>query len=184
MLRFSIVRIALVLIYFMLCAACGKPSNRPANTNQGALSTAGDVNFIGGGTQPPNITPAEEPYHSPSNLPSQPTALSWVSDINAAIQMAQRDRGYKIILWFRNSECAECVTIERDVFTHPDVLAASDRWIFVKIDTSLNSDRADYYLHGADPPALRFLDQQGHEYRSYNGTFTKDELVTMLRTWR
>ena len=187
MFRFSAFRIAVMLSYFTLCAACGHPT--PPNTNQtpqeaSTTSTAGDVNFIGGGTQAPELTQEPEAYHSPSNISGPPSALAWVSDIDAAVRRADRDRNLKIILWFRNTDCTECLQIEQNIFTDPDVLAVSDNWLFVKLDTAVNPDRANYYLHGASPPAMRFLDQMGHEYRRYNGAFTKEEFITMLQTWR
>jgi thiol:disulfide interchange protein len=98
--------------------------------------------------------------------------------------MTQRDKNYKIIVWFRDANCVDCLNIERDVFNDPDVIKSSDRWLFVKMDTALNADRANYYLHGGDPPALVFLDSTGNEYRRYTGTFTKAEFINMLQTWR
>jgi len=132
----------------------------------------------------PEPAPREEPYRSPFiHTPPEPTALAWVSDVNAAIRVADRDRRYKIMLWFRSDDCVDCVNIERDVFTDPEVAKAGDMWLFVKMDIGTNPDRAQYYLHGADPPALVALDKQGHEFNRYYGTFTRDDLVTMLKTW-
>jgi thiol:disulfide interchange protein len=184
MFRLFITLIAIGFVLTAFCASCSNRGKQVAKAPEQPLSTANDVNFIGGGTQPPEYTPEERPYDSPMTNPAPPkTSLSWVADINAAIRMAEADRHYRIMVWFRNNACEDCIAIERNVFTDPDVAAASRRWLFVRLDTDVNRERAEYYLHGADPPALRALDRLGHQYRSYNGVFTKEDLISMLTTW-
>jgi hypothetical protein len=182
--RILTVLITIALVLTGLSLSCSKASKKVAEAPEQPISTANDVNFIGGGTQHPEYTPEERPYVSPSTGLTPPkTSLSWVADINAAVRMLESDPHSRVMVWFRNNNCEDCLAIERNIFTDPDVAAASRKWLFVRIDTDVNRDRADYYLHGADPPALRALDKMGNVYRSYNGTFTKEDLISMLTTW-
>jgi hypothetical protein len=187
MFRFSVVRMAAIMLYFMACTVCGCPAHKPPPVEQNlpvSTAEATDINFIGGGTQAPVIEDDNE-YRSPTlSTAPPPTSLTWISSIDQATRLAERDNNTKVILWFRNDACSDCLSFERDVLTNPDVIGASAHWLFVKVDTERNEDRAEYYLHGADPPALVFLDKLGHEYRRQYGAVTPEEFVTMLRTWR
>lgn len=192
MFRFSIFRLAVLAAYFLLCMACGQPRAKvkvpgienQGNPDTGSVSTSSDINFIGGGSQAPEPANNPAPYDSPFiSLKPDPTSLMWVSDISEAIRLAKRGK-YKIIVWFRKQGCAECIAIERNIFTDPEVFKVSRPWLFVKIDTEVNKDRAEYYLQGADPPALVFLDREGHEYKRYFGAFTRDELISMMTHWQ
>ena len=181
-------RIAFLLICFMVCSACGKPrdtSPKAAAEQPKSTGTASDINFIGGGSQIPEPPPQDRPYNSAATgMEENPTSLSWAPDVNMALRIANKNRDYKIIVWFRNPECPDCVKIEREVFTDPGVIRASHKRLWVKLDTGVNRDQAQYYLHGADPPALVFLDINGNEFRHYYGSFTKEDLVSMLTNWR
>jgi len=182
----SIFRILLLLTYFALCSACGKPPEKkpPALQPEQPLSTASDINYIGGGTQAPSSNLPPEAYDSPMiSAPPPPKSLTWVSDINTAVRMAQNNRRYDIMLWFRNDECQECLEIERTLFLDPDIIEAGRNWLFVKIDTRVNRERAKYYLGNADPPAFIVLDQKGYASRRQYGPVTKEQLITMLQTW-
>lgn len=183
----SPIRILVILVYFMVCTACGSPSEQ-ADQNANAAdqdSSATDINFIGGGSQTPDIEPEEEPYRSPtlSTLPP-PTELNFFSTIDQAVRTAQNDDRYKICLFFYNSDCDECRTIEQTVFQDPDVVSITRYWLFVKVDTELNEDRAQYYIQDGEPPAFVFLDKTGNSYRKYFGTVTSEEFITMLTEWR
>lgn len=186
MIRYSL--IAFLLVAFILAAGCGGSRGQTDSEEDESATretTADDINFIGGGTQAPEPIAEEQPYDSPFISDTHaPTTLNWQPSVGQAVRVAEGDNKYKIIVWFRSNECVDCLGIEREIFTNKDVLANSKRWLFVKIDTELMPDSAEYYLHGADPPALVFLDKLGNEYRRLYGTFTKDEFVTMLRTWR
>jgi thiol:disulfide interchange protein len=181
-------QIAVVLVCFIFAAACGGSRGEPGTDTDksgSTESTAGDINFIGGGTQAPQPRVEDRPYDSPFISDTQiPSTLNWQASVDQAVRTAGGDNKYKIILWFRSDECIECLQIEREIFTDNDVLANSRKWLFVKVDTKVTPEAGEYYLHGADPPALVFLDKQGNEYNRHYGAFTKDEFVTMLRTWR
>jgi len=170
-------------MYFLLCSVCGAPADDTATSedtdSEGA--TASDINFIGGGSQTPDLEPEEEPYRSITlSTDPPPTSLTWIPTIEQAVRLAERDRNIKIIVWAVSEACVECQAIERDVLTNTDVIAVSRNWYFVKLDVDRNPDKAEYLLHGADPPALVFLDNQGYEYDRYYGAFTAEELEGML----
>lgn len=184
---FSAVRILVILVYFLICTACGSPGDQPAQADDQSDSNgvATDINFIGGGTQSPDIEPEEEEYRSPTlSTDPAPTELTWLSTIEQAVRMAENDNLMKICVFFHNADCVDCPVIERDVLTDPEVISNSRNWLFVKIDTGRNPDRTRYYLQGADPPAFVFLDKLGNQYKKYIGTVSVDEFVTMLTTWR
>jgi hypothetical protein len=187
MFHFSTFRIAILLLYFTFCSACGKTSDKNPKVQtepQGSTSSASDINYIGGGSKMPEPVVTEKPYNSESTGPvEQLTSLTWAPDVESAIRIAEGNKNYKIIVWFRNAGCKECVKIEQEIFTDADVVKAGKNRLWVKIDTDVNKDQADYYLHGAGAPALLFLDRTGHEYRSYFGAFSKSDMMGMLTNW-
>ncbi len=183
MFNYSFVRIAVVTMYFLLCSACGTPADDPSSDQDSEDNglTATDINFVGGGSQTPDLEPEEEPYRSPTlSGDPPPTMLTWIPTIEQAVRLAEHDRDIRIIVWAVSESCDECPGIERDVFTDPDVIAVSREWYFVNLDVDRNAEQAEYLLHGADPPALVFLDNHGYEYDRYYGTFTAAELENML----
>lgn len=187
MYTFSPLRILVILVYFTVCTACGQPADQPSQNGSEADEnpSATDVNFIGGGMQPPDIEQEEEPYRSPtlSMLPP-PTELNFFSTIEQAVRMADSDDRYRICVFFYNDDCDECRTIMQEVFQDNDVIKETRYWLFVKIDTDTNRDRTQYYIQGAEPPAFIFLDKTGNGYRKYFGPVTSGEFITMLTTWR
>jgi thioredoxin-related protein len=185
MLNFTPVRFLIILLYFVACTACGKAPEVQTDTEAEDGTTATDVNFLGGGTQAPEIEPEEPEYRSPSlSTPPPPTTIAWYPTIEQAVRVAQRNENKKIIVWFRNNECSDCITVEREVFTDPDVIALTRRWLFVKIDTDRMPERAEYLLAGGEPPAFVFLDENGNGYRHHYSSVTSEEFMTMLREWR
>jgi hypothetical protein len=183
MFRISIVRIAILMIYFTLCSACGKPHDTVAKkaAEQPSSTTASDINFIGGGNQVPTPVGATEPGSGTQGAST--SALTWAPDVDMAVSIAGGNRDYKIVVWFTNPDCDDCVKIEQTLFSDPDVIKASAHRLWVRMDTSVSKNQSEYYLHGAEPPALVFLDTSGREFRHYYGSFTKEDLVGMLTTW-
>src|SRR3990172_8425951 len=93
-------RMGLILMYFMLLGACGGPKDSapPESQDDGGVA-AGDINFIGGGTQAPEENLQEHDYQSPFiDKKNTPTSLKWVSSINQAKDLAGKDRKYRIIV--------------------------------------------------------------------------------------
>jgi thiol:disulfide interchange protein len=188
MFKFSIARMIVVLLYFTLCSACGKPASQPQPTpdgENGTTSRADDINYVGGGTQAPEPLQKEEEYRSPTiSREPAPTNLRWAPSIGAAVRITEDgNNNYKIIVWFTGSGCVDCTAIEQDIFKDADVLANSRRWIFVRVNVDDDPEQSEYYLKEADPPAFVFLDQRGLEYRQHIGIVTKEEFVSMLMTW-
>jgi thioredoxin-related protein len=183
---FSPIRVLVIMVYFLACTACGQPSGQAAqnngDSNQGSAAT--DINFIGGGTQAPDIQQEEQPYRSPNIDSLPPTELNFFSTIDQAVRIAGNDNRYRICVFFYNNECDECTTIEQVVFLDPEVIRISKYWLFVKVDASQNRDLTNYYIQGAEPPAFVFLDRTGNEYRKYFGTVSTEEFLTMLNNWR
>ncbi|MCX6644818.1 MAG: hypothetical protein NTY09_00450 [bacterium] len=187
MYTFSPIRLLVIMVYFLACTACGQPAGQTAQNSSDADqgSTATDINFIGGGTQAPDIQPVEEPYRSPtlSTLPP-PTELNFFSTIDQAVRIAEGDDRYRICVFFFNNECDECRTIEQTVFLDPEVVKLTRYWLFVKVDSDQNQDLTNYYIQGAEPPAFVFLDRTGNEYRKYFGPVSSEEFITMMTGWR
>lgn len=165
--------------------ACGKaPDKTPSATQDSTVQQSGDINFIGGGTQAPEST-VDDTYHSPG-MKYKPTrtSLNWVSNLDQAVRLIQTDRKKRIIVWFENDKCVECKNIRQTIFSDPDVIAASENWIFVSYNTEINKKESEYMLKEADPPVLIFIGHTGNEYRRRIGTFTKDEFIYMLNNYR
>ncbi len=177
---------AFILVFFLICTACGKPADQATQSSNQANDDliATDVNFIGGGTQAPELIEEEEPYRSPTlSTPPPPTTLNWAPSIQHAMNAAEKNERYRIMAWFTNKNCIDCPVIERNVFTDGDVISASRDWIFVEIDTDKNLDAAEYYLAGASPPAFLAMDKLGHAYKRYYGSITAEDFKTLLETW-
>ena len=174
-----------ILVYFLMCGACGKPADTTQQSTAGNENVASDPNNLGGGTAAPEITKDVEPYHSPTlSGGPPPVSLTRAPSIEQARRIAEGNNKYKIMAWFHGKDCVECPDIERNVLADPDVIKASENWIYVFIDVDVNPDRSEYYLKGGDPPAFMALDSGGYVYERKFGTVTKDEFLTMLTDWR
>jgi thiol-disulfide isomerase/thioredoxin len=185
MLKHTPIRILFIVMYFLFCTACGAPSNQtqeqPAE-DEGRV--ADDVNYLGGGTQPPSTEEEEPAYRSPTlSTAPPPTSLTWVSSVDQAAATARRDGHKKVVAWFVKNNCPDCREIEEDVLQNPDVAAESRRWLFVRINLDRDPEAGDYYLSGGTAPAFAFIDQNGGVYRRYFGSVTPEEFITMLKTW-
>ncbi|HDS30856.1 MAG TPA: thioredoxin family protein [Firmicutes bacterium] len=187
MFRYSIARMIVLLLYFTLCSACGKPAPQPdsgtADTGETG-SRASDINYLGGQTIGGDTEAKPEEYRSPmmSGDPP-PTRLNWAPSVGVAVRSAEQQNKYKIIVWFTSKDCIDCMTIEQEIFKDSEVLANSKNWIFVRMDCDNDPDQCNYYLAGASPPAFAFLDQRGQKYRQHIGMLTTEEFVYMLKTW-
>ena len=184
-------RKAYFIIILVLCLGvpfCNRPKEKtpgPSDQPPEDSKVATDINFIGQGTQSPDLSGNEKPYHSPTlSTPPPPTSLKWTASIQSAINIANKDNQYKIFVWFSSKNCEECITIERDVFTNKEVLKNSGKWLFVKLDAERDKNETEYYLKGGAPPAILCLDMMGHAYRKQFGPVTVEEMVTILQTWR
>jgi len=185
MFNYTPIRMGLILIYFLLCNACGAPADTSQQSAAGNENVTGDVNFVGGGTSAPEIPKEEEPYRSPTlSADPPPESLTRAPSIEQARRIAQGNNKYKIMAWFHGKDCVECPDIERKILADPDVIKASKNWIYVFIDVDVNPDRSEYYLKGGDPPAFMALDAGGYVYRKNFGVVTKDQFLTMLTDWR
>lgn len=185
MFHYTYLRVALILLYFTLCSACGGPPEEAETDPGDTTPQATDINYVGGGTQAPDTIQEPPPYDSPFiSADPTPTSFVWVGDIRQAITMVQDDRSLRILVWFENRNCTECNTIKSEIFTDEDVLKSSRNWLFVLMDTERDRNQSDYMLGDADPPAVIMLDSSGNEYRRYIGTFDKEQFLTMLRDWR
>jgi len=186
MFNYTPIRMGLILIYFLLCTACGAPAETPQEepaADDGTL--AGDVNFIGGGTAAPEMPADDEPYHSPTlSSGPPPETLTRAPSIEQATRILGNNNRLKIMVWFYGDECFDCREFERDVLADKDVIAASKDWIYVFVDVDINADRAEYYLTGGSPPAFMAMDAGGNVYRKRFGIVTKEEYLAILLDWR
>jgi len=185
MFYYAPVRMAVILVYFLTLSACGAPADTGQESTAAGENVAGDINFIGGGTAAPEITPEEEPYHSPTlSAGPPPESLTRASSIEQAKRTAQSNDKYKIMVWFHGADCVDCSEIEREILNDPDVINAASNWIFVFIDVDKNPERANYFLNNGDPPAFVAIDAYGATLRKKFGMVTKEEFLTMLQIWR
>ena len=132
--------------------------------------------------------PATEEYESGViSKKKDPSRLRWVS-FNQALKMTHGEKTkLKAILYFASkAPCKECEILEEEIFTDPQVLKLSKRWVFVRINIDVNKVIAEEYKI-TSVPAFKALDHFGHDYKTHvcetDGPIDLEKFRWMLQYW-
>ena len=117
------------------------------------------------------------PIHAPRA--QEPASIAWRTDFEAARAEATAARSP---LWvqFTGSWCGYCVKMERDVFSHPDIVKiGNERFIPVKLQADVYAELAA--AHGLEGlPATVLIAPSGRVVAKNEGYIEVEELAKML----
>ena len=108
-----------------------------------------------------------------------------LQDLDQAVATANRS-GKPVMLDFYADWCVECIRMERNTFTEPEIQSLFGRIQTLQADVTDNdeTDRALMSSYGIiGPPAILFFDRKGNELREFRlvGFFEADEFSVHLR---
>lgn len=119
--------------------------------------------------------------------PDRSSALTWTT-YSAVFQTAKgRSTGVRTMLYFmKGRDCPECMIIEQQVFSDPEVIKNGRNWVFVRIDVDVQKDIAEYY-NITSVPAFISLDSYGNVSRTHicetDGSVDAEKFSRMLFDW-
>jgi thiol:disulfide interchange protein len=116
-------------------------------------------------------------------LPSVPAlagGITWTRSYAVAQREAKRT-GKLIMVDFYTDWCTFCKVLDRDVFTDPAVVAASRRFVNVKLNAEKEGLQSAKSLGVTSFPRLFFLKADGTVVSSIRGVMPPDELTVALR---
>jgi thiol:disulfide interchange protein len=105
--------------------------------------------------------------------------LPWRKDLHAAKQEAA-NAGKPVLLYFTATWCGPCQEMARDTWPRPEVAAALESVIPVKVDVDEHPDVAQSF-DVAGIPRLQLLNPDGALGATREGFATADELIAFLR---
>ncbi len=108
-----------------------------------------------------------------------PTEIRWLTSMPAAIKESQRT-GKPIFADFYADWCPPCKMLERQTYPDAKVIAESQKWVMVKIDTEKQVDLAVQYGI-ASLPTLAALDAKGEPINGTTGFVNAQDFVKFLR---
>ena len=104
--------------------------------------------------------------------------VAWRDNYDAAV-VESRHSGKPILLYFTANWCGPCQQMKRQTWNDPNVSAAVDRWIPVKIDVDQHPDLARRF--GATSiPRLLVLDADQNPVKIRTGFGKANEIVAWL----
>lgn len=138
---------------------------------------------------PQDMQKKDEPEYvsAYSSKKAEATRLRWVNYQQALRILKSKDNKLRAMLYFSKSGiCDECRKIEEEVFTDPEVLKKSEKWVYVRINIDVDTKIAqEYKMNSA--PAFKALDMFGHDYRTYicstDGPVDVEKFKWMLFDW-
>jgi len=106
-------------------------------------------------------------------------AIEWRTRLDKAMDLARQD-GKPVLLDFTASWCPACREMERQLWSRPDVVTLSDKFVCVKVDVDRSPELAQRYRTQA-LPTLIFSDPWGTEIARREGFGAADEYLTLFR---
>jgi FKBP-type peptidyl-prolyl cis-trans isomerase 2 len=105
--------------------------------------------------------------------------ISWTEDFEEGLQKSSK-QSKPVFTLFRSSECEPCLRIEKELLTHPLILSLKEDFIWVKIDTELQSDIAKE--HGTIEPPKTLIHQNGVEVKRIANVLPPEALRAVLES--
>jgi thioredoxin 1 len=114
-----------------------------------------------------------------NNLPGQTVKLNWYTDINSALQEAQKTNK-QVFIDFYADWCPYCKKLDENTYPDPKVSAKlSQNYVLVKINTDQNPALASQYkVYGL--PTMVILNSNGQEIKRISGYLTPEQILNQL----
>ena len=106
-------------------------------------------------------------------------AIEWRTRLDKAMDLARQD-GKPLLLDFTASWCPACREMERRLWSRPDVVTLSDKFVCVKVDVDRSPELAQRYRTQA-LPTLVVSDPWGTEIARRQGFGAPEEYLTLFR---
>ncbi len=134
------------------------------------------------------MTSASAPVSAPMALPENSTTdnvakeIHWFTSLEAAQKESKRT-GKPIFAGFYATWCPPCKMLETQTYPDPQVIAESQKWVMLKIDTDKQTDLAEQYGIRS-LPTLAILRTDGDPVTGATGFHDSREFVKFLRDAR
>lgn len=107
--------------------------------------------------------------------------IPWSESFPMAFEAA-RASGKPMLVYFNAAWCGVCRRVERGAFIDPDVAAAMEAFVPVRIDVDRQPGLAQKYQIDAVPAYLK-IDAQGKRIGHALGYKTSGEMTALLKNW-
>lgn|SRR5574341_683034 len=112
---------------------------------------------------------------------SEPVKISWVSSLNEAVKMAEKNK-QNILVFFFTSWSKWCHILEEKALNNSKFASLQDRLIFAKLNAETNRDLGLKY-NVTDFPSLILLNPKGEEIDRIVGFNSSKELVKKINNY-
>jgi thiol:disulfide interchange protein len=128
----------------------------------------------GGKRRTPKLTNDDLVGTAPTSSGSLPItaggSIQWQTDLDRALSMAKSNRS-KVIVDVYTDWCGWCKKMDKDIYTHPKVVALSDSFVFLKLNAEDGSQgqRFSKSMNVKGFPTTIILDQEGRSVNLIRG---------------
>ena len=129
-------------------------------------------------TTPMSVSVASAPTAT-TKTKTAPKEIRWLTSLEAAKKESKRT-GKPIFADFYATWCPPCKMLETQTYPDPNVIAESQKWVMLKIDTDKQTDLAVQYGISS-LPTLAVLRADGKPVTGIGGFLDADEFVRFLR---
>ena len=105
--------------------------------------------------------PVKKPVAKPAQSQAAPVAgeIAWVNDLAQGLGLAKQS-GKPVMTDFYAGWCGWCKKLDAEVYTNKDVIALSQKFVCVKVDSDKNQEDAQKYgVRGL--PTIVFMNSEG-----------------------
>jgi thioredoxin 1 len=130
-------------------------------------------------TEPVNGTTTEFTSQQTASKTKAPQAIKWYTSLDSALAESKRT-GKPVFADFYADWCPPCKLLESKTYPNPKVIAESQRWVMLKIDTEKQKDLAAKYRIFS-LPTLAVMRADGKPVTGTTGFLDADDFVLFLR---
>lgn len=119
-------------------------------------------------TEDQPLGPNSEP--SPKGLDTANNSIFWQKDLDKALALAKANRT-TVVVDVYTDWCGWCKRMDRDIYTHPQIISLSNRYVFLKLNAEDGSQGARFAQKNnvEGYPTTVIIDENGRYLRSVPG---------------